>query len=75
MEEVGSIHTVQGYGLNYVGVIIGKDLRLDPAIREMWCSIASSTTKRIAARTTPSGASPTQMTTFCNTSGTSTRCS
>ncbi len=28
--EVGSIHTVQGYDLNYAGVIIGPDLRLDP---------------------------------------------
>ena len=28
--EVGSIHTVQGYDLNYAGVIIGRDLRLDP---------------------------------------------
>lgn len=27
--EVGSIHTVQGYDLNYAGVIIGPDLRLD----------------------------------------------
>lgn len=26
LEEVGSIHTVQGYDLNYVGVIIGLDL-------------------------------------------------
>ena len=31
VEEVGSIHTVQGYDLNYVGVIIGNDLRYDPA--------------------------------------------
>lgn len=30
-EEVGSIHTVQGYDLNYAGVIIGGDLRRDPA--------------------------------------------
>lgn len=30
VDEVGSIHTVQGYDLNYVGVIIGNDLRLDP---------------------------------------------
>src|SRR5699024_6882239 len=30
VEEVGSIHTVQGYDLNYGGVIIGRDLRLDP---------------------------------------------
>ena len=29
LEEVGSIHTVQGYDLNYVGVIIGHDLRFD----------------------------------------------
>ena len=30
LEEVGSIHTVQGYDLNYAGVIIGRDLRYDP---------------------------------------------
>jgi DUF2075 family protein len=29
IEEVGSIHTVQGYDLNYAGVIIGPDLRYD----------------------------------------------
>lgn len=29
VEEVGSIHTVQGYDLNYAGVIIGPDLRYD----------------------------------------------
>ena len=29
-EEVGSIHTVQGYDLNYAGVIIGPDLGYDP---------------------------------------------
>src|SRR5690606_24144369 len=28
VDEVGSIHTVQGYDLNYAGVIIGPDLRL-----------------------------------------------
>lgn len=28
-EEVGSIHTVQGYDLNYAGVIIGSDLGYD----------------------------------------------
>lgn len=31
LEEVGSIHTVQGYDLNYAGVIIGNDLRYDAA--------------------------------------------
>ena len=30
LEEVGSIHTVQGYDLNYAGVIIGNDLGFDP---------------------------------------------
>ena len=30
VEEVGSIHTIQGYDLNYAGVIIGPDLRYDP---------------------------------------------
>jgi len=29
LDEVGSIHTVQGYDLNYAGVIIGPDLRFD----------------------------------------------
>jgi DUF2075 family protein len=29
LEDVGSIHTVQGYALNYVGVIIGPDLRFN----------------------------------------------
>jgi len=33
--EVGSIHTVQGYDLNYAGVIIGPDLRFDPAARRL----------------------------------------
>lgn len=30
IDEVGSIHTIQGYDLNYAGVIIGPDLRFDP---------------------------------------------
>lgn len=30
LDEVGSIHTVQGYDLNYAGVIIGPDLRVSP---------------------------------------------
>lgn len=35
VNEVGSIHTVQGYDLNYVGVIIGKDLKFDPKERRI----------------------------------------
>lgn len=29
IDEIGSIHTVQGYDLNYAGVIIGNDLQYD----------------------------------------------
>ncbi|SLE42134.1 Uncharacterized conserved protein [Mycobacteroides abscessus subsp. bolletii] len=31
INEAGSIHTIQGYDLNYAGVIIGEDIQLDPA--------------------------------------------
>lgn len=31
VREVGSVHTIQGYDLNYAGVIIGRDLRWDSA--------------------------------------------
>jgi DUF2075 family protein len=36
LQEVGSIHTVQGYDLNYVGVIIGLDLRFDPLRKRLY---------------------------------------
>lgn len=35
IDEVGSIHTVQGYDLNYAGVIIGRDLRYDQLTRQV----------------------------------------
>lgn len=35
IDEVGSIHTVQGYDLNYAGVIIGEDLTFDPISRQV----------------------------------------
>jgi len=35
VDEVGSIHTVQGYDLNYAGVIIGLDLRYDAGMRRL----------------------------------------
>lgn len=35
LEEVGSIHTVQGYDLNYAGVIIGPDLGYDPMAKKI----------------------------------------
>ena len=41
IDEVGSIHTVQGYDLNYAGVIIGPDLRRDPATGRIFVDRAS----------------------------------
>ncbi|MDR7111431.1 DUF2075 family protein/predicted GIY-YIG superfamily endonuclease [Microbacterium trichothecenolyticum] len=41
IHEVGSIHTVQGYDLNYAGVIIGNDLRYDPHSRRLYIDRAS----------------------------------
>lgn len=35
-EEVGSIHTLQGYDLNYAGVIIGPDLRYNPENQRLY---------------------------------------
>lgn len=35
INEVGSIYTIQGYDLNYVGVIIGNDLRYDPVEQKL----------------------------------------
>ncbi|WP_210481544.1 DUF2075 domain-containing protein [Naasia sp. SYSU D00948] len=41
LDEVGSIHTVQGYDLNYAGVIIGPDLRYDPVRNRLLIDRAS----------------------------------
>ncbi|MCO7202147.1 DUF2075 domain-containing protein [Microbacterium sp. CnD16-F] len=41
MNEVGSIHTVQGYDLNYAGVIIGPDLRFDTVSGRLFVDRAS----------------------------------
>lgn len=35
INEVGSIYTIQGYDLNYCGVIIGNDLKYDPIERKL----------------------------------------
>ncbi|AMM31951.1 ATPase AAA [Sinomonas atrocyanea] len=35
VNEVGSIHTVQGYDLNYAGVIIGPELKYDPMLQRI----------------------------------------
>lgn len=35
VDEVGVVHTIQGYDLNYAGVIIGPDLRYDPVARRL----------------------------------------
>lgn len=41
LDEVGSIHTVQGYDLNYAGVVIGEDLRFDPATNRLFIDRSS----------------------------------
>lgn len=46
VREVGSIHTVQGYDLNYVGVIIGPDLRFDLHRRRLYIDRESYTDKK-----------------------------
>lgn len=34
-EEIGCIHTTQGYDLNYVGVILGKEIDYDPKTKQI----------------------------------------
>ncbi len=36
IDEIGCIHTVQGYDLNYTGVIIGEDIKYDPDTGEIY---------------------------------------
>lgn len=36
IDEIGCIHTTQGYDLNYCGVIIGDDLKYDPVTKEIY---------------------------------------
>lgn len=50
-QEVGSIHTVQGYDMNYAGVIIGPDLWFDPVHNRLRINRASYHDK-MARRTT-----------------------
>lgn len=35
VDEIGCIHTVQGYDLNYVGVIFGKEINYDPVENQL----------------------------------------
>lgn len=46
LNEVGSIHTVQGYDLNYVGVIIGPELRFDAERQALFIDRASYADKK-----------------------------
>ena len=36
INEIGCIHTVQGYDLNYAGVIIGEDIKYNPETNEIY---------------------------------------
>ena len=40
-KEIGCIHTVQGYDLNYAGIIIGNDLQYDPDKKCMFSNKAN----------------------------------
>ncbi len=55
VDEVGSIHTVQGYDLNYAGVIIGSDLRFDPAEGHPYFDRASYFDKKGRREQPPTG--------------------
>ena len=46
INEVGSIHTVQGYDLNFAGVIIGPELRYDPVGRRLFIDRAAYRDKK-----------------------------
>jgi DUF2075 family protein len=35
-QEVGSVHTIQGYDLNYAGVIVGNDIGYDPVQKKIY---------------------------------------
>lgn len=41
INEVGSVHTTQGYDLNFAGVIIGPDLRYNPAEGKLYVDRSS----------------------------------
>jgi len=36
INEIGCIHTIQGYDLNYAGVIIGEDIKYNPETKEIY---------------------------------------
>ena len=36
VNEIGCIHTVQGYDLNYLGVIIGEDIKYSPVTKQIY---------------------------------------
>jgi len=63
--EVGSIHTIQGYDLNYAGVIIGNDLGYNP-IQKSWFSEETSISTSRAKRITIGWESSTRMKICCD---------
>lgn len=73
LEEVGSIHTVQGYDLNYVGVIIGLDLRFDPDRRRLFIDRDSYFDKK--GKKNELSAGPARTMTCCDSSRRFTPCS
>lgn len=53
INEVGCIHTIQGYDLNYVGVIIGKEIDYDPVKKEFVIDLDNYFDMKGKAKTDP----------------------
>ncbi|MCI9041315.1 DUF2075 domain-containing protein [Dubosiella newyorkensis] len=58
LEEIGSIHTVQGYDLNYAGVILGNDIGYDPNKQEVIICKESYFDQKGKQNTTPETLAP-----------------
>jgi DUF2075 family protein len=45
VNEIGCIHTIQGFDLNYAGVIIGNELKYDPETDKIYVDVATTVTE------------------------------
>ena len=59
INEIGCVHTTQGYDLNYVGVIFGKEIDYDPSLNEIVINEHSFFDKNVKI-----GSSPEELKTF-----------
>lgn len=54
IDEIGCIHTIQGYDLNYVGVIFGREIDYDPCTNSIVINPELFFDKNVALGATPS---------------------